>query len=74
MNLFGMFRYFYYYMFFLLMQLFKPVAPIQELLKPKTDIELYEESYSPKFLGIVKVVDQLTNTVNLDQSSKNQLD
>ena len=72
MNLFGMFRYFYYYMFFLLMQLFKPVAPIQELLKPKTDIELYEESYSPKFLGIVKVVDQLTNTVNLDQSSKNK--
>ncbi len=38
------------------MKQFQP--PAQEPIKSKTAIEIYEESYSPKFLGIIKNLDQ----------------
>jgi len=48
------FRYFYYYCLFKLTQFLRYlhiIAPLVVKAKVKTDIEIYEDSYKPKFLG-----------------------
>ena len=48
------FRYYYFYIMFLISQVlryFHLIPPLEIKAKPKTDIEIYEESYKPKFLG-----------------------
>ena len=62
MNLLYALRYLYYYMFFLFAKFMKQFQPpAQEPIKHKTAIEVYEESYSPKFLGIIKTLDKTVN-------------
>lgn len=66
MNLLYALRYLYYYMFFLFAKFMKQFQPpAQEPIKAKTAIEIYEESYSPKFLGIVKT-DHHKYNANID--------
>ena len=53
MNIFYIFRYLYYYTLFLCVKLTRLFQPTQELvIKPKTDIEIYESSYNKRFLKI----------------------
>jgi hypothetical protein len=53
MNIFYIFRYLYYYTLFLCVKFTRFFQPTQELvIKPKTDIEIYESSYNKRFLKI----------------------
>ena len=52
------------------MKQFQP--PAQEPIKSKTAIEIYEESYSPKFLGIIKTLDQTVKQFDLNQNAKHK--
>ena len=73
MNLLYALRYLYYYMFFLLAKFMKQFQPpAQEPIKSKTAIEIYEESYSPKFLGIIKTLDQTVKQFDLNQNAKHK--
>jgi len=67
MNLFYALRYLYYYMFFLyvkLMQQFKVPPPPAEIVKTKT--EIYESSYTQKFLKTFELANQSVYNSNID--------
>lgn len=78
MNTPYMIRYVYYYILFLfakLMQLFQSKPPLpQELIKPKTPVEIYEDSYTQKFLKTFEPSSNNTTQVNRMEQDMNNME
>lgn len=75
MNLFYIFRYLYYYAFFLFvrfMRLFQDIHSTQSIaqIKPKTDIEVYEEPQLAKFLKLINTIEQ---KIDIEPSTSNHI-